>query len=619
VQSLLLSTPAPERPVSYRAARLVAPCSVGWQHEINLNFRSQVHTSSCNQAGAVGLSITNEAHEKPGTTSAKRIGRAERDVVALGIAIASIVMFVGIGGSVVSQTVLSLIGGGVGPDRLLASALLLNIALIIFGWRRYHELTQEVSERRKAEEQAKVLAETDPLTLCLNRRSVGPATDHLIAAAAESGEAVAFIMVDVDKFKQINDVHGHRVGDAVLRACADRISGLLPDRALLARLGGDEFACVVRFDRLHPEQIDRVATAITESIVRPIATDTIQVETSVSLGIARCDSHPGGSGTPADAQQLLHMADIAMYHAKKEGRNRYCWFEATMESDLRMRSELETGIRTGILRGEFEPYYEQQIDLGTGELVGFEMLARWNAPSGKIIGPDVFIPIAEEIGMIAQLSEAVIAQALRDAKAWNPRLTLSVNISPIQLRDPWFAQKLLKLLIEANFPPERLDIEITESCLHENVTVVRTLITSLRNQGIRVSLDDFGTGYSSLAQLRSLPFDQIKIDRSFVTNLMESADSETIVKAITSLGIGLGMPVTAEGVETEDVLKRLQGYGNYKGQGYLYGRPQPATAVKEMLASRNLLAQVPPDEEVPTVPARMLEQVPATKPRKRSA
>jgi diguanylate cyclase (GGDEF)-like protein len=527
----------------------------------------------------------------------QRLGRADRDLAALGIAVAAIVMFVGIGGSVLTQTVRSMLGSGASPDRLLTSALLLNIALIIFGWRRYRELTEEVGERRKAEEQARLLAESDPLTGCLNRRSIGPATDRLIEMAHEGGEAVAFLMVDLDKFKQINDVNGHGVGDVVLRECAERMTQLMPERALVARLGGDEFACVVPFDPRRPEQIDRLASAVTEEISRPIAADSLVIETSVSLGIARNDGSYGGD-EPPDAQHLMHMADIAMYHAKKQGRDRYYWFEPAMESDLRLRSELESGIRRGIPRGEFVPYYEQQINLTTGELVGFEMLARWAAPSGKVVGPDVFIPIAEEIGLISALSESVIAQALRDAKGWSPHLTLAVNVSPIQLRDPWFAQKLLKLLVEANFPPERLDIEITESCLHENVAVVRTLIASLRNQGIRVSLDDFGTGYSSLAQLRSLPFDQIKIDRSFVTNITENADSAAIVKAITSLGVGLGMPLTAEGVETEAVLERLQGYGgDYKGQGYFYGRPQPAEKIVAMLAERNLLADVAEPEQ----------------------
>jgi diguanylate cyclase (GGDEF)-like protein len=495
--------------------------------------------------------------------------------------------------------------------------------LIIFGWRRYRELTEEVSERRKAETQARLLAESDPLTGCLNRRSIGPATDALIEAAAQRGEIVSFMMVDLDNFKQINDLNSHSVGDIVLRECAERMRRILPDRALLARLGGDEFACVIPFQARHGEEIDRLATAIISDIARPIPTATIYIETSVSLGLTRSDfslTH-GEEDTSPDAQALLHMADIAMYHAKKLGRNRYYWFEAAMETDLRVRNELETGIRQGVPRGEFVPYYEQQIDLATGDIVGFEMLARWNCPSRGVVAPDIFIPIAEEIGMISALSESVIAQALRDAKTWDPKLTLSVNISPVQLRDPWFAHKLLKLLVEANFPPERLDIEITESCLHENVTVVRTLISSLRNQGIRVSLDDFGTGYSSLAQLRSLPFDHIKIDRSFVSNLMECPDSETIVKAITSLGEGLGMPVTAEGVESEEVLKRLQGYGRYKAQGYYYGRPQPAEETSEMLAAHNLLSRPTETPDVPPKRKRATTKPAATKGRatKRSA
>jgi diguanylate cyclase (GGDEF)-like protein len=537
----------------------------------------------------IELDHSHEANDPAGL----RIGKAERDVIALGIAIAAIVMFVGIAGPVMSQAVEGLLGNGQGPDNLLTTALLLNIALVIFGWRRYRELTQEVSDRRKAETQARSLAESDPLTGCLNRRSIGPATDALIAAAALRGEIVSFVMVDLDNFKQINDLHGHSTGDAVLRECAERMRNMLPEHALLARLGGDEFACVIPFQIRLAEQIDRLATAIIEEIARPIPTPTVHVETSVSLGLTRSDFHIPKAGEDAaiDAQALLHMADIAMYHAKKLGRNRYFWFEASMETDLRVRGELETGIRQGVPRGEFVPYYEQQIDLASGDIVGFEMLARWNCPIRGVVGPDTFIPIAEEIGMISALSESVIAQALHDAKSWDAKLTLSVNISPVQLRDPWFAHKLLKLLVEANFPPERLDIEITESCLHENITVVRTLISSLRNQGIRVSLDDFGTGYSSLAQLRSLPFDHIKIDRSFVTNLMECPDSETIVKAITSLGLGLGMPVTAEGVESEDVLERLKGYGNYKAQGYFYGRPQPADVTSDILATHDLLSK----------------------------
>ncbi len=254
-----------------------------------------------------------------------------------------------------------------------------------------------------------------------------------------------------------------------------------------------------------------------------------------------------------------------------------------------MRQRLEQGIRNGIAKGEFVPFYEQQIDLKTGKLSGFEMLARWNNPDMADIGPSGFIPIAEEIGLIAELSFQVIAQALEDAKQWDPALTLSVNISPLQLRDPWFSQKLLKLLVEHNFPPERLDVEITENALLENLGLVRSMIASLRNQGIRISLDDFGTGYSSLAQLRNLPFDRLKIDRSFVTELREKGSGAKIVDAIIRLGDGLNMPVTAEGVEDQTILDALAPFENLKAQGYFFGLPESGADVRDRLARLDLL------------------------------
>lgn len=521
--------------------------------------------------------------DKGGTVSAKR------DVIALGIAATAIIMFVATGGTVFPQIVRSWGGSGLGPDRLLVNAVLLNIALIIFGWRRYRELTREVGERRKAEEQACILAQTDPLTGCLNRRSIGPATDRLIAEAGRRNQEVAFLMFDLDNFKTINDINGHLAGDALLVETAQRILALLPGDAILARLGGDEFACVVTFDPARPEAIDQLADRVIEAVSRPFIHGGLTLDVTVSVGIVSSSGTRASDGR-SDAQALLHNADIAMYHAKKQGRNRHYWFEPTMENELRFRSELETGIRRGLTKGEFVPYYEQQIDLESGELSGFEMLARWNSPTLGLVSPDIFIPIAEEIGVITEMSELLIAQALRDAAEWDASLTLSVNISPIQLRDPWFAQKLLKLMVEANFPPSRLDVEITESCLHQNIGVVRSLITSLKNQGVSISLDDFGTGYSSLAQLQSLPFDRIKIDRSFVSTLSSSKESSTIVQAITALGEGMNMPITAEGIESMEVLTELRNLGKFKGQGFLYGRPENAAEVRRLLAAKGRLA-----------------------------
>ena len=522
------------------------------------------------------------AHVAPKTES--RIGHADRDIVTLGIATAAIILFVGTGSSVVAPVVRSLMGTGLGPDKMLLNAMLLNIALIIFGWRRYKQLSHEVEERKKAEAHARTLAATDPLTGCLNRRSLSVSAEALLAGSgAFAGSSVVVMMIDLDNFKQVNDFNGHSVGDHILIESARRIAALLPTGALVARLGGDEFACVVACNPRRPEIAENLAADLIEILSAPILCNGTAVHVTASVGLAR------SSADKSDAADLLHMADIAMYHAKKEGRNRSHWFEAPMEDELRFRKELEDGIRRGIANKEFVPFYEQQIDLETGRLTGFEMLARWQSPTLGHVSPEVFIPVSEDIGAIGELSECVIRQALEDAKAWDPSLTLAVNISPMQLRDPWFAQKLLKMLVTANFPPKRLEIEITESCLHENIAMVRSLIASLKNQGIRVSLDDFGTGYNSLAQLRNLPFDRIKIDRTFVTNLPKGEGNAAIFHAIALLGKGLGLPITVEGVESPEVLEMLRQYGDIKGQGYLYGKPQSAEATREKLAGLDLL------------------------------
>jgi len=492
------------------------------------------------------------------------LGTAERDLVALGIAVAAIILFVGTGGSLMPKIMRAWLGTGDAPDVILINAVLLNIALLIFGWRRYAELRREVEERKRAESIARELAETDPLTGCFNRRSGLPAIDRLHALATSRNEAIAVLMVDLDSFKQINDLNGHQMGDKVLTAVSRRIKDALPREGVLARIGGDEFVCAFSHEKDNTQIVDSFAAKLIETVSAPIDDNQMTIEATVSIGIA---SSVTQEGEPIDAAKLVHRADIAMYHAKKRGRNRYFWFETQMEDALRFRNELETSIRRGIPAGEFVPYYEQQIDLETGELVGFEMLARWHSPHYGVVQPEIFIPIAEEIDVISEMSEGLVRQALQDAREWDPRLTLSINISPLQLRDPWFAQKLLQMLVESGFPPHRLEIEITESCLHENIAAVRSIVSSLKNQGICITLDDFGTGYSSLSQLRTLPFDRLKIDRSFVTELASGGTGSSLVEAIISLGRGLALPVTAEGVESPEVLDALRKLGHFKGQG----------------------------------------------------
>ena len=527
--------------------------------------------------------VANNSEQPPAS-----LGNADRDIVTLGIATAALILFVGTGGAVMPRIVEAWFGRGAAPDTMLINAVVLNIALIIFGWRRYVDLQKEVAVRRKAEFTANELAQVDPLTGCLNRRSCCPAIDSLYAECAASRRDIAVLMIDFDNFKQINDLNGHKTGDMVLTEFSRRMVGLMPEKSVLARIGGDEFICALTFEHGRRETIDHFTNELIDLIAEPVVDGDVSIETTASVGIA----HLGVTEVRSpdlDSDALLHRADVAMYHAKKRGRNRYYWFEAQMEDDLRFRNELEIGIRRGIPAGEFKPYYEQQIDIETGDLVGFEMLARWDSPQLGMLSPEVFIPVAEEINLIAPLSESLMRQAFVDAKDWDPSLTLSVNISPLQLRDPWFSQKLLRMLVDSGFPPNRLEIEITESCLHENLAVVRAIITSLRNQGVRISLDDFGTGYSSLAQLRSLPFDRLKIDRSFVTDLAEDGGNNELVRAIVSLGRGLSLPITAEGVESAGVLNILKGMGELKGQGYLYGMPENAQSTRKRLADLNLL------------------------------
>ena len=296
-----------------------------------------------------------------------------------------------------------------------------------------------------------------------------------------------------------------------------------------------------------------------------------------SVGLAQMDD---GFGR-VDA--LVRRADLAMYAAKRAGRSRFAWFEVDMEREVRRRGAVESGIRLGIPRGEFVPYFQPQVDLVTGALCGFEVLARWNSPTAGLVQPDVFVPVAEANGQIEELSSSVSRAALTAARTWNSALTIAINISPVQLRDPWLAQKIVGMLAECGFPPERLEIELTETCVFENTALADTTIRSLKNQGIAVSLDDFGTGCSSLSHLRALSLDRLKIDRSFVGTMAESANSRAIVTAIARLADSLDLPVTAEGVETEDTRAALSALGVQRAQGWLFGGPQSLESTLKMV------------------------------------
>jgi diguanylate cyclase (GGDEF)-like protein len=390
-------------------------------------------------------------------------------------------------------------------------------------------------------------------------------------------------VIDLDHFKTVNEIHGHLAGDSVLREAADIVRRALPPVAIAGRLDGDEFAALLPYDARHAGTVDALADYIVGALAQPMLAKGVTAHIGGTIGIARSE---------ADCQSvdsLLRRANIAMRAAKAAGRGRHAWFDGTMERELVARNAIEDGLREGIPAGQIIPYYEQQIELETGQLIGFEVLARWEHPTRGVIPPDIFIPVAEECGLISELSMAVMRRAFIEARDWDASLSLSVNISPAQLKDPWLAQKIVKLLIETGYPANRLEVEITESSLFQNLSLAQSIVGSLKNQGSRLALDDFGTGYSSLAHLRALPFDRIKIDRSFVSTMNSNADSAAIVNAISKLGESLNLPVTAEGIEDDETQQRLRALGCNKGQGWHFGKPLPIAAARRLLAERNLL------------------------------
>ncbi len=524
-------------------------------------------------------------------------GRSGRDdFVIIGIAVVVLLILAALGNGYFELARQQMERLGATNSRIITGLLLLNVALTIYGSRLYRDARHEVIERTAAEKRAQSLASTDPLTGFLNRRSLVEAVEEQLGAADKRRRAVAMLIIALDGFKTINDVHGHLTGDNLLRTTADVIRKALPQGAIAARLGGDEFAAAFLFDPDAPIGVDSIAHYIVDRLGKPFDLAGVHTHISASLGIARSD------GDCASVDALLRRADIAMYAAKKLGRGRAVWFDASMERELQNRNAIEAGLRRGIPESEFVPFFEQQIDLTTGSLHGFEMLARWQHPERGIVSPDEFIGVAEECGLISDLSLCVMRQAFEEARAWDPALTLSVNISPSQLKDPWLAQRIVKLLVETGFPAERLEVEITESSLFENLGLAQSIVGSLKNQGIRLALDDFGTGYSSLAHLRALPFDRIKIDRSFVTSINDNPESAAIVNAITRLADSLNLAVTAEGIEDALIEARLRSIGKYKGQGWLFGRPMPIPEVRKLLADRSLL---PVTREVQPTPQRI--------------
>lgn len=432
------------------------------------------------------------------------------------------------------------------------------------GWRGF---ISDISAAKQAEAKITFMAHYDPLTSLPNRTLFNATLDRVMSRVSNL-RTIGLLFVDLDRFKEINDAHGHAAGDAVLAEVGRGLEKAVRPGDMVARLGGDEFAILLP-DLPSREAGLEIARRILADLEEPVMVDgePMPVGASIGAAFATDDDQTG--------DELLRSADLAMYDAKVRGRHTISSFEDSMREHLQERRDLALGLRTAIVRGEMELHYQPLIEILTGETIGYEALLRWNHPSRGTISPADFIPIAEETGLIVEIGEWVIRSALADLARWPEHLTVAVNVSPVQMRGDKLVQLLASALVVSGVAPQRLELEITENVLIQNTEEVLGLLHKLRKLGVRISLDDFGTGYSSLTYLHSFPFDKIKIDRSFVEGLVDREDCQAIVQSIIALAKDLHMVTTAEGVENDEQLSELRDRGCTQVQGYFFGEAVP--------------------------------------------
>jgi diguanylate cyclase (GGDEF)-like protein len=445
----------------------------------------------------------------------------------------------------------------------------------------FNDMVGKIEER---ERKITHLAFNDVLTGLPNRTMFQQHLEHRLRVVREQGGAIALHCLDLDQFKSVNDTIGHPAGDALLIAAGRRIAEAARGH-FVARLGGDEFVVVQSLGG-DPREVDRLAHALIAAVAEPLTLDGQQIVPSTSIGIAF------GPVDGATTGELLKNADLALYRAKEAGRGTFAFFEEKLNQRAQERRRLESDLRLALEHGQFELFYQPLFDLERNSISSFEALLRWNHPTRGQISPVDFIPVAEETGLIVPIGAWALREACRRATQWPDHIRIAVNVSSVQFHRTGLEEIILQSLAASGLAPQRLEIEITESIFLEGTDSTLNLLHRLRALGVRIALDDFGTGYSSLSYLQSFPFDKIKIDRSFIQNLLTRSGAAAVVRAITDLAAALGMETTAEGVEEDGQLSELRAQGCSSVQGFLFARPMSAVDVARLLESEDPAQQV---------------------------
>lgn len=453
-------------------------------------------------------------------------------------------------------------------DEVFTTLIVSSFALSIFAVRRIAELRAEVRRRDRAERQIRHMALHDALTGLPNRVLFKELLEQELNRAMRDGSHIAVFALDLDNFKRVNDVYGHAVGDALLRAVAERFRETVRKMDTVARLGGDEFV-IIQPSLTQPQGWATLAARLLEVLSKPLDVAGRQIVTNVSIGVAL------SSTQPQDGGELLRYADIALYRAKADGRSTYRFFDDNMGQMLRDRRALERDLRQAVAREELELHYQPWFNTKDCTLAGFEALLRWSHRERGAISPAEFIPIAEETGIILRLGEWVLERACGDAMRWPGNYTVAVNLSPAQFKHPDLPTKLKATLDKTGLPTNRLELEITESALTEDSEHALKILQDLKAIGVNIAIQDFGAGYSSLICLRCFRFDKIKIDRSFVRQMEADEAGAAIVSAVLAMGRSLGTTATAEGIESAGQLSCLGTEHCDHAQGFLLGKPMP--------------------------------------------